>query len=53
MTKLFDSMAKLMFKKDDRGSDMKIALGMYSKDDEYVTLDKPCDLSGQVHLILD
>ena len=45
-------MAKLKFKKDDRGSKMKMAIGMYSKDDEYVTLDKPCDLNGQVHLIL-
>ena len=48
MTKLFDSMAKLKFKQDDAGNDTKEALGMWSKDGEYVDLDQACDLGGQV-----
>ena len=48
MTKLFDSMAHLKFKQDEKGNETKVALGMYSKDGEYVDLDKVCDLSGQV-----
>ncbi|CAC5392306.1 DNAH [Mytilus coruscus] len=48
LTKLFDSMSKLEFEKDDKGNILKIAVGMYSKDGEYVTLDKTCDLNGQV-----
>jgi len=49
LTKFFDSMAKLKFKQDDKDNDTKEALAMYSKDGEYVDLDKPVDLSGQVH----
>lgn len=41
-------MAKLKFKQDDKGNDTKVALGMFSKDGEYVDLDKECDLGGQV-----
>lgn len=41
-------MAKLEFEKDDKGNNMKLGIGMYSKDGEYVTLDKTCDLNGQV-----
>jgi len=48
LTKLFDSMAKLKFKQDDKGNNTKVALGMHSKDGEYVDLDKECDLGGQV-----
>lgn len=50
MTKLFDSMAHLKFKQDDAGNDTKVALGMHSKDGEYVDLDQPCDLGGQVQV---
>ncbi|KAK7507150.1 hypothetical protein BaRGS_00001085, partial [Batillaria attramentaria] len=48
LTKLFDSMAKLKFDKDSSGKDIKMAVGMYSKDGEYVELEKICDLNGQV-----
>ena len=41
-------MAKLKFKQDDKGNDTKVALGMFSKDGEYVDLDAECDLGGQV-----
>jgi dynein heavy chain len=44
LAKLFDSMAKLKFE-DDTG---RVALGMYSKDGEYVDFDSPCELTGQV-----
>ena len=44
LAKLFDSMAKLKFQ-DESG---RIALGMYSKDGEYVDFDSPCELIGQV-----
>ena len=52
MTKLFDSMARLKFKQDDKENDTKEALGMYSKDGEYVDLDQACDLGGQVNMVL-
>lgn len=48
LTKLFDSMAKLKFEVDSAGQPMKSATAMFSKDGEYVELDKPCDLNGQV-----
>ena len=34
LAKLFDSMAKLKFKVDDDGNPTKLALGMYSKENE-------------------
>lgn len=60
MPKLFDSLAKLRFE-DEEGapeasdtnladSDAKIAIGMRSKDSEYVPMSEPCDCSGQVRL---
>ncbi|XP_076454452.1 dynein beta chain, ciliary-like [Babylonia areolata] len=48
LTKLFDSMAKLKFELGADGQPIKNATGMWSKDGEYVDLDKPCDLNGQV-----
>lgn len=48
LSKLFDSMAKLKFKLDANEKPLKIGLGMYSKEDEYVDFDKECDCSGQV-----
>jgi len=50
LTKLFDSMSMLKFKEDDKGNNTKIALGMHSKDGEYVDLDQECDLGGQVYM---
>lgn len=41
-------MAKLKFKLDAEEKPLKIGVGMYSKEDEYVDFDKDCDCSGQV-----
>ena len=41
-------MAKLKFKQDEAGNPTKEAVGMYSKDGEYVDFDKPCVCVGQV-----
>ncbi|KFQ61171.1 Dynein heavy chain 17, axonemal, partial [Pelecanus crispus] len=43
LPKLFDSLAKLKFK----------AVGMSTRDEEYVPLDADCDLSGQVEVWLN
>lgn len=51
LTKLFDSLAKLTFAKDSSGQDIKSAIAMYSKDDEFVNLFRPCDLNGQVRVM--
>ena len=48
LSKLFDNMAALKFKKNDNDEESKEASGMYSKENEYVDFDKPCDCSGQV-----
>lgn len=48
LSKLFDNMAKLKFKEDDEGNPTKEALGLYSKEGEYVDFNKSCDCSGQV-----
>ena len=43
-------MAKLKFKEDEDGKPTKEAVGMYSKDGEYVDFDEPCKCVGQVFL---
>lgn len=48
LAKLFDSMARLKFEEDESGEPTKNAVGMYSKDKEYVDLDQPCECIGQV-----
>ncbi|XP_069510616.1 dynein axonemal heavy chain 9 [Ambystoma mexicanum] len=48
LSKLFDNMAKMKFEGSSEDSQSKIALGMYSKEDEYVNFNEPCDCSGQV-----
>lgn len=48
LSKLFDSLAKLKFKMSPDKKPLKAALGMFSKEEEYVPLDQECDLSGQV-----
>ena len=50
LAKLFDSMAQLKFILDEDQKPTKEALGMYSKDGEYVDFDKPCMCVGQVSL---
>lgn len=41
-------MAKLKFQVDTDQKQTKLAQGMYSKEEEYVTFSEPCDCSGQV-----
>lgn len=48
LSKLFDSLCKLKFRLDADGRPLKVGLGMYSKEDEYMDFDLECDLSGQV-----
>lgn len=48
LPKLFDSLAKLKFKMSPARKPLKVGLGMFSRDEEYVPLDGDCDLSGQV-----
>ncbi|XP_077022232.1 dynein axonemal heavy chain 17 isoform X3 [Tamandua tetradactyla] len=53
LSKLFDSLCKLKFRLDASGKPLKVGLGMYSKEDEYVDFDKECNLSGQVEVWLN
>ncbi|XP_044310020.1 dynein axonemal heavy chain 9 [Varanus komodoensis] len=48
LSKLFDNMAKMKFQVDSDQNPTKLGLGMYSKEEEYVTFSEPCDCSGQV-----
>ena len=50
LSKLFDNMAALKFRQDDEGEELKEAVGMYSKEKEYVDFDKICDCKGQVNI---
>ncbi|NXD84162.1 DYH17 protein, partial [Halcyon senegalensis] len=53
LPKLFDSLAKLKFKRSQNKKPLKVGLGMFSRDEEYVPLDAECDLSGQVEVWLN
>lgn len=53
LSKLFDNMAALKFKQNDKGEDLKEAIGMFSKEKEYVDFDKSCDCTGQVEVWLN
>ncbi|NXA28829.1 DYH17 protein, partial [Ibidorhyncha struthersii] len=53
LPKLFDSLAKLKFKMSPDKKPLKVGLGMFSRDKEYVPLDADCDLSGQVEVWLN
>ena len=53
LAKLFDNMASLEFEKDDDDQDTKTALGMYSKEGEYVVFQDPCVCEGQVEVWLN
>ncbi|XP_034427398.1 dynein heavy chain 9, axonemal-like [Hippoglossus hippoglossus] len=53
LSKLFDNMAKMQFEEDGEGKPTKIALGMYSREDEYVPFNQPCDCTGQVEAWLN
>ncbi|NXL03800.1 DYH17 protein, partial [Mesembrinibis cayennensis] len=53
LPKLFDSLAKLKFKMSPDKKPLKVGLGMFSRDEEYVPLNANCDLSGQVEVWLN
>ncbi|KAM4823531.1 dynein axonemal heavy chain 17 [Urocitellus parryii] len=53
LSKLFDSLCKLKFRLGADEKPLKVGLGMYSKEDEYVDFDHECDLSGQVEVWLN
>nr|XP_020013652.1 dynein heavy chain 17, axonemal [Castor canadensis] len=53
LSKLFDSLCKLKFRLDANQKPLKVGIGMYSKEDEYVHFDQECDLSGQVEVWLN
>ncbi|XP_054026357.1 dynein axonemal heavy chain 17 [Dryobates pubescens] len=53
LAKLFDSLAKLKFKMRPDKKPLKIALGMFSGEEEYVPFHKDCDLSEQVEIWLN
>ncbi|XP_062330264.1 dynein axonemal heavy chain 17-like [Osmerus eperlanus] len=53
LSKLFDSLCNLKFQLDSDGKPIKVALGMYSGENEYVTFDETCDCSGQVETWLN
>ena len=48
LSKNFDSLSDLEFTKDDKGVPTKNAIGMYSKEREYVRFDGECSCDGQV-----
>jgi len=48
LPKCFDGCSNLEFKKDDKGEPTKIALGMYSKEKEYVPFAEECACDGPV-----
>ncbi|XP_064531689.1 dynein axonemal heavy chain 9 isoform X4 [Pseudopipra pipra] len=53
LSKLFDSLAKVKFQVDSEQKVMKVGLGMYSREEEYVPFSEPCDCSGQVEVWLN
>ncbi|KFP28854.1 Dynein heavy chain 17, axonemal, partial [Colius striatus] len=53
LPKLFDSLAKLNFKKSPDKKPLKVGLEMVSRDKECVPLNAECDLSGQVEVWLN
>ncbi len=46
-------MSKLKFQTDDQNDPTKEALGMHSKDGEYVDFNEPCLCEGQVEVWLN
>ncbi|XP_010006532.1 PREDICTED: LOW QUALITY PROTEIN: dynein heavy chain 9, axonemal [Chaetura pelagica] len=53
LSKLFDNLAKMKFQLDSEQKATKIGLGMYSREEEYVSFSEPCDCSGQVEVWLN
>nr|XP_029540762.1 LOW QUALITY PROTEIN: dynein heavy chain 9, axonemal [Oncorhynchus nerka] len=53
LSKLFDNTAKMQFETDTEGNPTKTALGMFSREEEYVPFNQPCDCTGQVEMWLN
>lgn len=53
LPKLFDSMSKLKFETTSNGEPSKTAIGMYSREDEYVAFSQPCECVGAVETWLN
>ncbi|KFV07099.1 Dynein heavy chain 9, axonemal, partial [Pterocles gutturalis] len=53
LSKLFDNLAKIKFQLDSEQKPTKVGLGMYSREEEYVSFSEPCDCSGQVEVWLN
>ncbi|RDD42081.1 Dynein beta chain, ciliary [Trichoplax sp. H2] len=53
LSKLFDSIARLKFEEDENGELTKVAIGMFSKDGEYVDFNTSCSCTGQVETWLN
>ncbi|KAI8812367.1 dynein heavy chain and region D6 of dynein motor-domain-containing protein [Cladochytrium replicatum] len=53
LSKLFDSISRLEFQKNEKGELTKTAIGMYSKEDEYVQFVSPCECTGPVEVWLN
>ncbi|NXU74079.1 DYH9 protein, partial [Oreotrochilus melanogaster] len=53
LCKLFDNLAKIKFQLDSEQKAAKVGLGMYSREEEYVSFSEPCDCSGQVEVWLN
>ncbi|XP_071656199.1 dynein axonemal heavy chain 9-like [Patagioenas fasciata] len=52
LSKLFDSLARMKFQLDSEQKPTKVGLGMYSREEEYVSFSEPWDCSGQVEVWL-
>ncbi|KAI9142914.1 dynein heavy chain and region D6 of dynein motor-domain-containing protein [Paraphysoderma sedebokerense] len=54
LSKLFDNLARLEFEPNSSSGELsKKAIGMYSKEDEYVAFTEPCDCVGPVEVWLN
>jgi dynein heavy chain len=53
LPKLFDSISKLKFGTTESGEPSKTAIGMYSREDEYVDFTEPCQCVGAVETWLN
>uniref|UniRef100_W5L8L0 Dynein axonemal heavy chain 17 n=1 Tax=Astyanax mexicanus TaxID=7994 RepID=W5L8L0_ASTMX len=53
LSKLFDNTAKMKFETDADGKPSKTGIGMFSKEEEYVPFNEPCDCTGQVEMWLN
>ncbi|KAJ1334726.1 hypothetical protein BSLG_007881 [Batrachochytrium salamandrivorans] len=53
LPKLFDSISRLEFSKDSNGDTTKTAVGMYSREDEYVPFVQKCECTGAVEMWLN